>query len=257
MKVRLGARKGPDSLRPLTEKEIQQKLYGSYQEEPAPKEKINTEFLDPLRKESSVRLETKLKSNPGVSFPWKTAGSAFVTLALVIWGILKKIAGRKTIGGIALGTVAVSLFLAVNALNLYRTQAMKNPRPPLQVTKLSEKLPASPQTQAVPAPKVEVQEMAEQTEEPAPAAPVPPAEKGFVVQVATYARQADSERVVKQMIETDLPAFGKPLRRTNGKTFHLVFLGPFKTFEEAQAELKKFRAQTVSQSFPDSFVRSL
>ena len=266
LKVRLGVKRGPDSLRPLTEKEIQQKLYGSYQEEPALKEKISAEFLDPLRKESPVGPEARLKSSPGVRFPWKATGPAFVRLALGIGGVLKKIAGRKTMGWLALGAVAASLFLAVNTLNLYRTQAMKNPKPPSRVLKPSEDSPLRraasrkeevpvlvPLTEAIPAPEAKAPEI---VEGPAPET-VAPAQKIFVVQVATYARQTDGERVIKQMIEAGLPAFGKPLRRTGGKTFHLVFLGPYKTFGDAQAELKKFRALPVSQNFQDSFVRSL
>ena len=256
IKVRLGNKRGADSLRPLTEKEIQQKLYGDYQEEPVLKEKINAEFLDPLRKDPSIRPEPKLKNNAGASLPWKTIGFSFVTLALGIWGVLKKIAQRKTMGWVFLGGAVVSLFLVVNALNLYRTQAMKTPRLLSPVIQPSEALPLASQTGAVPALEVKIPETTERIEEPAPALPVP-AEKAFVVQVATYARQTDSERVVKQMIEAGLPSFGKPLRRTGGKVFHLVFLGPFKTFGNAQAELKKFRALPVSQNFPDSFVRSL
>ncbi|MBI2167059.1 MAG: SPOR domain-containing protein [Candidatus Omnitrophica bacterium] len=264
LKVRLGVKRGPDSLRPLTEKEIQQKLYGSYQEEPALKEKINTEFLDPLRKESSLGPETKSKNNQSARFPWKEAGSAFVTLAQSVWGILKRITGRKTMGWVALGTVAASLFLSVNALNLYRTEAMKNPKPPSRVVtpreestllRPSPKRAERPSALPIESAPAQGQEVPERVSEPAPVAP--PAEKVFVVQVATYARETDGERVVKQMIEAGLPAFGKPLRRTSGKTFHLVFLGPFKTFEDAQAELKKFRALPASQNFPDSFVRSL
>lgn len=266
IKVRLGNKRGADCLRPLTEKEIQQKLYGDYQEEPVLKEKINAEFLDPLRKDPSVRPEPKLKNNPGASLPWKTIGLSLVTLALGIWGVLKKIAHRKTMGWVVLGVVAVSLFLAVNTLNLYRTQAMKNPKPPSQVLQPLEKSPLrrvasrreevpvlAPQAGAIPAPEAKAPEI---ITGPASGTSVP-AEKAFVVQVATYARQTDSERVVKQMIEAGLPSFGKPLRRTGGKVFQLVFLGPFKTFGDAQAQLKKFRALPVSQNFPDSFVRSL
>ena len=271
MRLRIGRKKNEGSLRPLTEKEIQKKLYGAFQEENEGSLKDEIESIlaePPRRKEKKVVFGPPKKiSFSFPSFPWKKVFS-------ILWkglGALLKFSRSllaKTATGWGLGLLIVALlFLAIHVLNVYRAKAMKAPRPAaVRSEPLPRRRPSHPvvERREVPSEASEEAPVKKETPivaEPAPPPPVRPAppssDKPYVIQVCTYASQMDAERLTEKMKAAGLPAFSKSMGRANGKIFYPVFLGRFETFPEAQARLKEFRQKQVSKDFQDSFIRTL
>lgn len=249
MKLRIGRKRDEASLRPLTEKEIQKRLYGAYQEEGGLKEEIESILAEPRRKEKGFVFSPEKKAS--FRRAWQKGVSSF---AKAFAGFAKFSAKflQKTASGWGAGILIVALlFLGIHVLNGYRVKAMKASRPQKQqppaqtrfVEAGSGEVPAS----VAPLPTVQ-----------APPPPPPPSpRKPYVIQVCTYANQTDAEGLAEKMRAANLPAFVEPMGRTNGKTFYPVFLGRFETFREAQAKLKEFRGRPVSGDFQDSFIRTL
>lgn len=251
MKVRLGRSKEGVSLRPLTEKEIQQRLYGKYaQGESGLKERMEeAEFLNPSRKEKTFILDPEVKipsvslSKVWSSIPWREVSSLLLKGFQALGAFLGTFFQKAATGwGVSI-LVVVSLFLAIHALNSYRATAMKISRPVPRVEALPEVAAPFP----VPAVKPPVPNNV----------PPTPVEKPYVVQVCSYDRPSDAERLVEEMVGANLPAFAQPLRRTSGKVFYPVFLGRFETPQEAQSALREFLKKPIAKDFSDSFVRSL
>lgn len=234
-------KRSESSLRPLTEKEIQEKLYGAYREEeesgvkegmksvlaPPPRRKEKIYFSFPRRKVLSILskgLKGLLKFSRNLLSKWAKG-----------WGL--------SLLGVAL------LFLGIHVLNQYRAQAMKAPR---SVAIRAVSPPRAPRVSPLEAPTKE--EIPPPEKKPAP---LPPSPKPYVIQVCTYANQTDAEGLAAKMKAAELPAFVEPMGRAGGKTFYPVFLGRFETFQEAQARLKEFRGKPVSRDFQDSFIRTL
>lgn len=82
-------------------------------------------------------------------------------------------------------------------------------------------------------------------------------QKGQVIQIATFAALSDAEKLVTKLKQNGWPCFAKPLVRPGGKTYFCVFLGAFKTYQEAEVKLSEFKKKEISKSFQDSFIRSL
>lgn len=271
MNLDFGNKKEEKWLKPLSEKEIQAKLYGNYQEGRV-QEKSEPEWSEraepsPAPKKTPTLVERpKLPrlNLPRVNFPWQKIASILFEVAQTVGGGLLR-AGKAVFSRLLTGwgvsfLVVVFLFLGINALNSYRTHAMK--------TSKGRKI--SPQSVVVPAGPLDRNHkpLSRPAEPVKAAAPIsPPAaklvneagiKKPYVIQVATYAQPQDAERLTRQMTEANLSAFHQTLTgRNNGKTFYAVFLGRFETFSEAQAEQKKFTQTSFSKDFPDSFIRSL
>ncbi len=264
MKLRLGRKRSNDPLRPLTEREIQHRLYGAFREEAssAP-EKRGAEFVDSRLGNQTLVLDWKEKRAV-----WKRTSDGLRNLlsqsVASSVAFIKNVVRQKGLAGLVAVSMAVLLFLAVHALNLYRTEAMKNPKKaaaravPRAVASEEKPRPSEGRlTQSETSPTVP-----EPEEKLPPVRLMPPGppvveEKGYVVQVCTYAREEDAQRLVFQMNEAGLPAFQKPLRRPSGKTFYSVFLGRYKTYREAQGKLQEFRGSPMAHEFPDVFIRSL
>lgn len=268
IKVHLGRKKSEEGLRPLSEKEIQHRLYGAYQQgEPPLKERIEAEFLDPLRKEKPFSFPGGSTSKASPSGSWKNGAKTFGRGILGTGGFLRSAVGRvggKGVRWLILVVAAAILFLGVYALNLYRTEAMKNAKPPVSPPQRVRPLRI---TAVKLSPAESPKEVAQQELPVVPEAPAPervetpalalPEEKPYVVQICTYAREGDARELVGRMVEAGLSAFVKPLKRGNGKTFYPVFLGRYRTQQEAQQKLQEFRRQPMARDFPDIFVRSL
>ena len=286
-------RKEKKSLRPLTEKEIQQKLYGGYLEDSQSviEKESEIEWVAPPKikivKEKATRTPPALpKKKIAISIPWKKIGrqSLFIvqrTLVLLsvffkaLWSAARFL-GSKFNNGWTLGILAVFvLFLAVHGLNSYRTTAMKTAKPKGMAAseKFRRKRVLFPKATKALQPASENQPVRHETVIPSvvpvppvmnmvkepPSSPLSAAETAqpYVIQVCTYANQTDANKLVDRMKELHLPAFVQPLVRSNGKAYYLVFLGRFETFQEAQIKLKQFRSQPIAQSFQDSFVPEL
>lgn len=264
MKAFLARKKEKDSLRPLSEKEIQEKLYGDFHEGTPPmteETKVDLGLQSGRKKESfSVRPE----KSPLPRINWlelKDTVLKFLTPAAI--GLKSVVA--KLISGWGIGILGVIfLFLAVYGLNEYRAKAMKvskvaSPSAHKEAASLSR--PSSEESQLEPtahshvaAPTVEEQV----TKEPAPLPPAPPSTKPYVIQVCIYVREQDAEKLVGEMVQMGFAeAFSEPIRRASTKSFYPVFLGRYSTFQTAQEELARFRKKPAAKTFQDSFVRTL
>ena len=268
MKVRLGKRRERESLRPLTEKEIQKKLYGGYIEAPLPPESsepLRVEPSAPKKGKTRPTLPIKIKKIR-ISIPWGKIASAFAVAFKATFSATRILVSRIATGwGLGI-LVAAVLFVGIHSLNNYRTAAMKaaKPRRPEMIQRVFKRKVRAPETKQPPTREEKVSSpvpspaAAENVvKEPPVAPPSPETGKLYVIQVCTYANENDANKLVNQMKQAGLPAFAHSLARTNGKTFYLVFLGRFETFREAQVKLKAFRSEPLARDFPDSFVREL
>lgn len=291
MSVPLSGKRKDDGLRPLSEKEIQEKLYGEFHKVIAAgeddlavevTEKPAFAFSGPGGKPaqppkiSPPRPVLQRRSLPRVkiSLPWRQVYSVFLTAFGALGNLLKAVLGKLGTGW-GVGTViVVAIFVAVHLLNAYRTTAMKTakPRPTRAVSRaLPKALPlvSPPLDEESVVRPVTLNETPLRPAGPAPAAfPVTPApearparagfpSKLFTLQVATYARSEDAVNLAQKLEQEGWEAFSLPSPRSNGKVFHPVYVGRFANFQEAQAKLKEFKARPVSREFPDSFIRSL
>lgn len=251
MRIHLGKKREEDSLRPLTEKEIQERLYGRYQNAGGVKEKFDIEFPPPGRKERPLLFGPQLPSP--LSLPWRQWLLSGQRGGEAVWNGLKSLLDR-TSRGVGMGLLVLgTLFVAVHALNTYRGKAIQeqktrprgeSPESPLK--RPSEEVPSLPAKTVIAPPPPPV----ENTVAPGP-------ERGYAVQICTYAREEDAGRLVRAIQEAQFPAFVQPMERANGKTFYPVFIGRFQTYQEAQKKLQEFRSKPISNDFPDSFVRAI
>lgn len=82
-------------------------------------------------------------------------------------------------------------------------------------------------------------------------------QKGQVIQIATFAAQTDAEKLVERLKADGWKCFVKPLVRPGGKTYYCVFLGAYKTSQEAETKLAAFKKKEIAKPFQDAFIRSL
>lgn len=257
-------RKKGDTLRPLTEREIQEKLYGGYQSRSVLKEKTGSEVSDftPETKELILGPEKKPRPlRPWLSktkhflrtLPWKQ----MFTFSLRALQSLAAFAGRllsRAARGWGLSVLVVaSLFLGIHTLNSFRVERMKNPPVPESLVRITR---TAPLPQKVTPEKVEgVPDKPRLTEEILP----PPAESQgpYAIQLATYVRETDAEKLVLEMKAAGFSAFSEPVARASGKIYYPVFLGRFTSLREAEQKLKEFRKKPISKDFSDSFIRTL
>ncbi|MBI4115205.1 MAG: SPOR domain-containing protein [Candidatus Omnitrophica bacterium] len=255
IKVRIGRGKGTETLRPLSEKEIQQKLYGRHHvSQPTVNEEIESQFTDVPRQAKDIFVKAPPKKIR-VSIPWRSMLEATLKVLLVLGNYLQiflkagwnfvKVLLPKIATGWTLSIVVVGLlFLAIHTLNAHRVKSMQLSKPITPATVKSSKErevkiePAAPPIKKAPSPPVATQ-------------------KPYVIQVCTYAREQDAQNLARQMADQKLSAFAQSLQRTNGKTFYAVFLGRFGTFREAQTQLEEFRKKPIAANFSDSFIRAL
>ncbi|GEM_PF-2409320 len=286
----LFGKKKEETLRPLTEKEIQRKLYGEFHGresfktavEPEPVEEIEVEEPQapasvPIAVPSSA--PRKKASPPAVSGDkilsfFKSLLIGFLNfwkgLLMGLLNFLKTVLVKAGTGwGVGI-LIVVSLFLAIHALNSYRTREMGASRSLISSLRGPEPDRISPRSATPPSSEPEAPVKASlpkdifETQAPPPAQPKQAAtakktsgESRYVVQVAIYLKEEDAQKVAGRIATAHFPTFVEPLRRTNGKTLYPVFLGRYPTLREAQTQLREFRKKPIAKDFPDSFVRSL
>lgn len=169
--------------------------------------------------------------------------------------------------------ILVFLFVGIHVLNLKREVAMKHPKK-VSVTKpVKKKKDIIPQQVA--AQTIASDSSAESaltasetgasldsssaayTSASDASVQTPAVQKGQVIQIATFAILSDAEKLVGKLKLEGWPCFAKPLVRSGGKTYFCVFLGAFKTYQEAEIKLAEFKKKEISKSFQDAFIRSL
>ncbi len=138
-------KKEKTSLKPLSEKEIQRKLYGnilsstSVEEAPEPRwteppkareikelKDIKEKERKPVTEKPRISLPQSPKIN--ISIPWKKIGETWSILFKSAFALGKVLFSRMaTVWGMGAVIVAV-LFISVHSLNSFRTKAMKAPK---------------------------------------------------------------------------------------------------------------------------------
>lgn len=250
MKIHLGKKRGEDQLRPLTEQEIQERLYGRYLGAGEVKEKLDIEFLPPGGKERPFFFGSGRR--PPLSFPWREWLLSGQRRGEAVWNGLKSLLDR-TGRGVGMGLLVLgTLFVAVHTLNTYRGKAIQE-----QKTRPRGESPESPLKRPEVVPSLVAKTVIAPPPPPVENTVAPGPERGYAVQICTYAREEDAGRLVRAIQEAQFPAFVQPMERTNGKTFYPVFIGRFQTYQEAQKQLQEFRSKPISNDFPDSFVRTI
>ena len=268
IKVHVRRKDIQESLRPLTEKEIQKKLYGAFTESVEAEERPETKWFDPRRRQKEKKKfawpDWKVSLPP---LPWRKLLSVWRRFFSAAWAaskgilnfsilLLGKVPVRWAVGFFSV----VLLFLGIHALNAYRTAAMKAPRPAAVVPVVNEAQPDANLHASVAKPAAKLSALSPVSASPVTVKPTPPTrselrEKPYVIQVATYANQQDAQRLVEQIKEARFPVFIEPFNRPHGKIFYLVFLGRFGTFQEAEAKFKEFHQKPIAKNFQDSFIR--
>lgn len=80
----------------------------------------------------------------------------------------------------------------------------------------------------------------------------------YAVQICTYQRESDAIRLTKQLEEMNFKPFYRRMISHQLRTpFYVVFLGQESTYAGAQSLLKQFQKTELFRDFSDSFIRSL
>lgn len=161
---------------------------------------------------------------------------------------------------LGLGLLAF-LLIGIHILNLKREVAMKHPKK-VTIAKKKDVIPQQVAVQTLASDAAAESATADEsvlTPATTVETPVAPAvsQKGQVIQIATFATLSDAEKLVAKLKQSGWPSFAKPLVRTGGKTYYCVFLGAFKSSQEAETKLAEFKKKEISKSFQDAFVRTL
>ncbi len=283
-----------DGLKALTEKEIQEKLYGYCRQQktlavmeeepvtPAVEEqskKIERDLFVPLA-EASVKKESLFKSRPASAVRKEshffknfsgTVKRSFVSAAHKVSSIsiprfppIKKPKWIEKVESLPLASVAAAFFAAVLLVVGIRT-AMHlgfNAWPIERILQAHKVLkPAEEVSEQEEAPleekiAIKVSEAVPLSSKPAAKAVPPPAAKKFyTIQLVVYEDAALAARQVKRLAEKKLEAFYKPVKTSRGKERYQVFVGRFASFEDAQTRLSRYKKSNLLTEFKDSFVR--
>ncbi len=293
IKVRFGKRKRDEMLRPLSEKEIQEKLYGAFHVEEDSRDEGNSRGFQALLEERPVKVAER-PSGAIIAPPkrekasfrsfWSKLSPILSKIFKFVWNVLKafltalwnfgKVLFKKLTTRWGASILAVTLlFVAIQSLNAYRAGAMKAapktsfgiaaPRKTVSTPALSSGTSSSKQT-SLNSQETVLRPVSESTGPEVGSAvgrneppTIPSFLKPYVIQICSYAREEDADRLTRQMTDSRWPAFYQQVDRASGKAFYLVFLGRFETFREAQSKLDEFRKDPIAKDFADSFVRSL
>ncbi len=160
------------------------------------------------------------------------------------------------------GLFLTVLLAGIHFLNIQRETAMKKPRRAAIVQPVDETsaAQAQPKKKAQKQTQTDAPLSAAQTEA-APAATDRAVEVNragsHVIQVATFAAEADAVKLSSRLKEDSLSSFVKPLTRSSGKVYYCVFIGRFTDAPAAEKKLDEFRQKEVAKSFQDAFVRTI
>jgi hypothetical protein len=173
---------------------------------------------------------------------------------------------RQAVYWISVGGVMTLIFFGIHFLNDKREVAMKIP-PKVTHSAAVRKVVVPAPVIPKPEPKTEnvqsaetdnrAAQGAEESREAATVAETSIAAKAFVVQVATYVNEDDAKAVIDRFRRASFSAVVKVQRRSEGKHFYSVFLGPYESYRKAQEDLAKFKKNDVSKPFQDAFIRSM
>jgi hypothetical protein len=228
--------KKPDTkpLKTLNEREIQERLYGTYHGDQARAHSNST----PVSVVSKVEI-----TRPELSVFIKSAQEKVpFNLSALILKRLKQFPWK--FAGILIGSVLGALF--VFHLLSFWIGSFTEAQSILEVTK-------APLNEA----NIEKKSLVVPVSLPSGIESTPPSEvtrkKHYVVQVCTYFRESDARRLTQELASLNFPAFYQKVSSGH----YLVFLGKEETYSAAEAQLQKFKTTKQFESFPDSFISSL
>ncbi len=269
-----------ENLKPLTEKEIQEKLYGHFytgtlgDDETSPDSaerqvEVGELFKPPVEiKEQVQSAPDHQPSNPRIKpeFLGPIAkprngelfrfGSNFQKIS---WWFkissMKKPRWIEKLERIPISRIAVTFFALVLILVVVRAlaQVVFNVSPnfmrgiKIKMRSL-EKAVVVPETK-VPEKTAVAKEVIQVTLPPA----VP--KRFYTIQMIIYEDFAPAQRLIDRLKSRNLDAFAKAIKNSRGKERYQVFLGHFLTYAEAQSKLAQYRKSNLLADFPDSFVR--
>lgn len=87
------------------------------------------------------------------------------------------------------------------------------------------------------------------------AVPAPALKKYYTIQLVVYEDVSLAEKQVNRLKEKKLEAFLKSVKTSRGKQRYQVFVGRFSTFDDAQSKLARYKKANLLTEFGDSFVR--
>ena len=275
-------------LKTLSEREIQNRLYGNYRAETvAVEDAVQTPRVvekreagpPPRAPKEERRPKIRIVRESSFSKPILPAVLAFLKLSARSlgellrflggrWGRLllsldfRKPAVRRTAyaaGGIAF---LAGLFAGIHLLNAQREIAMKAPRPPAAAS------PAPNSAEAVSGTKDRRESTAgEKPSMPSGSSLSPAAaidgeisvKQPYVIQVATFAQEEDAGRLAERLGRAGAGprVFVKALSRAGGRIYYCVFIGRFADYPDAESRLAKFKRMEAARPFQDAFIRSL
>ncbi len=169
---------------------------------------------------------------------------------------------RKRVSWGVPALIFVSIFAGIHILNSQREIAMKAPRPasePPAILLEGDLSPASKDTvkgnekTSLPAGAAV---KSSETATPKPAVVPAEPEEPYAIQVATFVTKGDADRLAASLGQMKLRTFVKTSKRPNSKVYHLVFIGGFKDYREAEKQLAEFKKKEMAQPFQDAFIQT-
>lgn len=273
-------KKREESLRPLTEREIQEKLYGHFTAKPSRDEThaamaeeesgVSQLFTPPSAQQHPKEVPSSQSVSVGLGKPasfskplgqrWEEqfSGDGFPKLSVPKILRMKKPRWIEKMESIPLSRVAVSFFALVLIIVSLRAlaQAVFNISPGIKIKAFpvrNVEKPVSLSTAAEQKPvNLSVSEVATISKTSAPVIP----KKFYTIQLITYDGAVPTQNLVERLREKNLDAFSKSAKTSRGKERYQVFLGRFTAYDQAQAQLARYRSLNLLAEFPDSFVRS-
>jgi len=243
-------------LRTLHEREIQERLYGSYRAGTSPSggsfghppdaSQVGTSRLaEPRVWLFWLRFVYSWLQGPVTrvlkSFPFGTAGAL---ASLVVLSIISFQIGSKWFGGTRAPSEGVTVHQEAPALSPSVPADLVEDEG-VRALSAASTLPPQEGTGAVTLAQDKVPVFV-------------PNLKTYAVQVCTYERERDATRLTKQLAQMKFEAFYLPMRSgRERRSYYVVFLGREGTYASAQSRLKQFTGTEIFGDFSDAFIRVL
>ena len=255
-----------EELKPLNEKDIQERLYGQYRKGivRTPDTTRQNESKNEGRSEFSSSSKYEVTSGQ-LTNPWES-------LTLSIQGAAKRIPWR--FAGVVLIVLIASLVVGRGTANWI--EHMRETKRLREETVRAESLPVELK------PNVSQKRLRSTTEGSGPLTSVEPESKVtaslfnqkqsaqvaisnemkqrvYAIQICTYQREEDASHLVSELEALKFDAFHRKIQSTSSRpnSYFVVFLGKRDTFGAAHALLKEFKKTTLFNHFSDAFIRSL
>lgn len=283
-----------ENLRVLTEREIQEKLYGHFRPkavaveeedsipaEPEPPKKAERDLFVPAP-EAPEKKEPLFKPRPAPeprrqnNFLKEIGGTvkkSFASVATKVSSVsLPKVpAVRKPkwvekMETLPLASVAAAFFAAVLlVVGLRAVMHIGFNAWPIERILQAHKSAATVEESVEPDQSPVEENIIIKVTEPAPlpkaevaskaAAPAPALKKYYTIQLVVYEDISLADKQVARLKEKKLDAFHKSVKTSRGKQRYQVFVGRFSTFDDAQSRLAQYKKANLLTEFGDSFVR--